>query len=180
MLPGATFRHFAYSPPRHTVFFGEGCSRFASGTASTNIAHLLLSQLRRMVSLAMRQSLRVDAGARASSALRLRVLHVGSLVAEKQMVWPNARRVIAAVTNIQLGWNWTMMQFPTETMSEHALAVNSHLSVTRLIPISSPLPVHAQDRLGLSEKHYRIACKSVQYAGVGSSSCMAVSFAAQS
>src|SRR5258708_6279911 len=41
-----------------------------------------------------------------------RILLIISFRSEKQMVWPNARRVVAFVTNLNILWNRTVMQFP--------------------------------------------------------------------
>lgn len=73
-------------------------------------------------------------------ALGDHIVNVIHLCAEEQMRWIDTRWVVAFMKAIQFFWDWTIMQFPTNTTSYRVPVAHTHQSPIVMIRCSQPRP----------------------------------------
>lgn len=135
---------------RNTKFASEGatCRPFCQSIA--NLVHLFLRQFRHCVLLPDWSPFRVKARRiavpRGHTSFACRVSRVFCRGAQKQVIWPDAGRVIARMADTQTVGNVATGEYPTEPVRPYFALTNTEQSVSAAHGNIRPNPAAVGDR----------------------------------
>ena len=121
MLPSVFVNHVKHSHNVNSVLSGQAGNRLAFCVRFSDIANYAFCQFCQVLSFASRKAGYLFRPViHLKSALSACVLHVCNLSPNKQMVWPDASAVIALVKYAQPFRDWSDIEKPRGSMSQHS------------------------------------------------------------
>lgn len=122
MFPFLIFANGANCRLANSILFRKlhKCCHF-SGIKSPNFLNIFFCQFSMMVKRSCRPIL---------SILFSFINHIVFWSSKKQMTWPNARGVVAFVTNKKTIWNWSFMNLPRKSVRHAASAIYRQAAIS--------------------------------------------------
>lgn len=158
MIPRLSLLDRGYNRSAHSELLGDPQLRDSLSKEPTNLAHVILGQLRSAILAPPSKAFRIRH--RGVSALAISISRVVYGESDEEMVRTNAWRVVAVVADENSGRDAPVMELPGETMC--GVSQLSDSKVTVATRHAGPLPLQASARafLDLQPKAFFGSCQS--------------------
>lgn len=134
MFPSAATDNCGHSWPTHAVTVGNGAMSFAIQSTPADVHNICIGQRRSMMSDTAVSMCRVAA------SFGPRISNIVTMRPEKQMLWVDARRIVATVTDFHALRDGTVTEYPREAMGEDSSALMRREAITSFSFAGHPQP----------------------------------------